>query len=197
MIPPRTTPATLALGAGAWLAGLGLYLLVQRLGAQRATPLPWTELDRAMPTTGWALPIYLANLVTAGLPFLAERDARRWRRAAIALGGAALAVLAIHLAWPTAIDRSAAPALPLLHALDGPGSAFPSLHALTAVFAAFYCRGLGVARAGLVAAWVWTTLVLVSCLALRQHGIADLAAGGLLGWLAARLAGADRPGAAP
>lgn len=192
MTTARTPVRWISLGVLGWLAGLALYLVIQRLGAPRAGVLPWTALDRAIPATAWALPVYLANLVTAGLPFLALREARRWRRAALALTAAVLMTLAVHLVWPTAVDRTAAPALPLLHAVDGAGNAFPSLHALTAVFAARLCHGLGIAPVALAGAWLWTALVLASCLALRQHGVADLAAGGLLGWITAHLAGVDR-----
>jgi hypothetical protein len=79
-------------------------------------------------------------------------------------------------------------------AVDCPTHACPSLHASLAVFSALWLNrvlgGLGCSRLGPIAVWLWALAILYATLAIRQHVLIDLVAGGTVGcstFLALRL----------
>jgi membrane-associated phospholipid phosphatase len=76
-----------------------------------------------------------------------------------------------------------------VYAGDNPYNDFPSLHTSLSVILAIHWFRLD-RRLG-VAAWIWTSLIVASTVLIKQHYLADLAAGGLLAygasWLSNRL----------
>lgn len=171
------------LGAGLYVAGFPLYLLVQRLGEGRSTAVPFTLLERAVPVWPAMIVIYLGQLVVIGLPFFLLTSRSQWWRAALGLTACCAVVLLCHAIWPTHVLRPVAtdPLLGWLHRVDGRGSAVPSLHAACAVYAAMLMQSLDDVPCGLlVFGWLWLAAVLLSCVSLRQHGWIDLAAGALI-----------------
>ncbi|HEX3716962.1 MAG TPA: phosphatase PAP2 family protein [Verrucomicrobiae bacterium] len=75
----------------------------------------------------------------------------------------------------------------LLVAIDNPFHGFPSLHAAFAIYSALCAervlRVLGWRSCMSAAAWTWATLILYSTLATKQHTLADIVFGGVLGTL--------------
>lgn len=185
------------LGVGIFIGSLPAYLAVQRAGSGRAVTMPWTAADLVIPLLPALLPVYLGQLTLVGLPFLFITDLRVWMRACAGLMAAAAISLSIHFLWPTQVDRpSDVPDLAALHAVDGVGSACPSLHAVCAIYGALLCHSLPFPAAHrrwlLALIWTWTATVLFACVSLRQHSLTDLAAGAVLGGTAALIAGVHR-----
>jgi membrane-associated phospholipid phosphatase len=84
-----------------------------------------------------------------------------------------------------------------LISIEGPGNAFPSLHAGLATYSWLYGRRLLAAERWawpteiLTVAALWVGLILVSTLLTRQHWTLDLAAGLVVGWAGDRWAFRD------
>lgn len=153
-----------------------------------ATVMEPSAIDLAIPFvegTSWIYLSYFLLLPIAVIAIPTSRDMTQF-----ALDVAFIAILSnlIFLFYPTAVERPSGPATDLayrlVHAVDAPTNACPSLHASLGLYSALWCHrllaGCGVAwlwRAGL---WAWATGILYATLALRQHVLADLLAGGSL-----------------
>jgi membrane-associated phospholipid phosphatase len=145
--------------------------------------------DRLIPFSDtavwWYLSIYL--LMPLG-PFLTadRRPILRYAAGVVIIG---LLADLIFIFWPTVCVRPDSHGANSLYraliAVDNPFHAFPSLHATFAVYSALcaqwalresrHCR---LWRAGL---WLWTLLILFATLATKQHLLADIVAGSVLG----------------
>lgn len=189
MIPRRVPAWWKVTFIAAYFVGIGCYFMVQHLGIGRETIMPWTALDLAVPAGPELMLIYLANLATVTLPFLAIGERAAWVRAVAGYAATTSACVLVHLLWPTAIDNRAVDLREwsFVQTLGGRGCAFPSLHAATAVYAAGLWQRLSPKLVLRILAWTWTTLVLVSCVSTRQHGILDLLAGAVVAVVALRL----------
>ena len=104
--------------------------------------------------------------------------------------------LLIFYFWPTAspspdIDWTQYPDMDILKNIDASGNAFPSLHVATAIFSGAWfqrlLRRFGAPQWALALNWIWCAGIVYSTLAIRQHVAVDVAAGLLLGAVAARL----------
>jgi membrane-associated phospholipid phosphatase len=168
----------------------GPYLLLQHHNCFPTITMPLTSLDRFIPfwpQTVWCyLSIYL--LMPIG-PFLMNERQQILRYAAgIMLIG--LVADAVFIFWPTSCPRPNAAGANAVYetliTIDNSLHAFPSLHAAFAIYSAM-C-GIRVVRevcdTGLLKGvlWVWAILILLSTLTTKQHVIADIVAGGLLGF---------------
>jgi membrane-associated phospholipid phosphatase len=72
-----------------------------------------------------------------------------------------------------------------VYAGDSPYNDFPSLHtSLSAILAIHWFR---IDRRLGIVAWAWSSLIIASTVLIKQHYVADLAAGGLLAYWASRL----------
>ena len=170
------------------------YFWVLQHPPHAPTIMPLTALDRAIPFQAATLPLYLSLWVYVSLaPGLI---AGRRELAAYALATVVLAVagLGIFLVWPTAVPVAGetwAPgsAFAFLKTTDATGNACPSLHVAFAVFTALelarLLRGLGAGRTTAIVNWLWCAGILYSTVATRQHVTLDVAAGAVLGALAA------------
>jgi membrane-associated phospholipid phosphatase len=111
-----------------------------------------------------------------------------------AMAGTCMIGLVIFYFWPTTvpmsdIDWALYPGVDFLKNLDAAGNAFPSLHVATAVFSGVWLqvllRRFGAPRWTRWLNGLWCLGIVYSTLATRQHVAVDVAAGLLLGVLAA------------
>jgi len=168
--------------------------------------MPWTRLDEAIPFQPAALPLYLSLWIFVLLPpALIEKKRELWQFAGAAVG-LAIVGLAFFLFWPTRVPawNYSGPeswAISRLKQIDATGNACPSLHVAYAVFVAFWCtrllRAMEAPRTFAGIGWIWCAGILYSTMATRQHVAWDVAAGVLLGAIAAvpfrSLSGNQRP----
>ncbi len=174
---------------GVRLIPLGLlfvivYGLAGSLAAGRdaiALAMPW---EAAAPFVPLAIWVYLSIFLVFSLPlFVLERDSLAWlmkRYVVVTLSAGML-----FMAFPTAVGLERPPAtglFGLLYALDGPYNAAPSLHVAYAVLILVTCaRALAGTRRAAVLGWL--VLIVASTWLTRQHQLADICAGALLGAL--------------
>ena len=181
-----------ALGVGTAVVCLLIYLGETRLAG---------SLDPVLVFRGiWTTPfweeavwIYVSQYALLVAPFLFLRAERRRYCTAIMLTYLVAGV--IHLAIPSYLerpslseatkedDRLTALVLESVYSKDQPVSVFPSLHmagSLVAVSAWWKWK-----RKSAPLGTLWCLAIAVSTLAIRQHVLADLIAGVVLGWLSA------------
>lgn len=170
----------------------GLYLLTAWIGEVRGpvldVRLPWDDAIPYLPL--FQYPYLLCYVVVAGL-FLITRDPRRLDRAFLAIGGANVVAFVIFALLPVmgpARDLVSQDArsgvLQFIHVVDNRFNAFPSLHVTNPWMVALI--SLCERR------WGWKTLlflaiaisVSMATLFVRQHYLADVAAGMGLAFLA-------------
>ena len=158
------------------------------------TFVPLIALDRLVGFRPEALPLYLSLWLYVSLaPALVIN-----RRELVSYGLATVVLsvigLGIFLFWPTAvaprdIDWSQHPTFSFLKSVDTSGNACPSLHVAFAVFTAIWferlLRKMGAGRFARGFNWLWCLGILYSTLAIRQHVVLDILAGGVLGTLVA------------
>jgi membrane-associated phospholipid phosphatase len=171
------------------------YIFLSRHALFPAHKLPMTWLDNraGFQPHPWAW-VYESNFALVGIvPWLiaTRGDLRRY-----VFGFALLALVSFLMfaLYPVASPRPPAPPdspfLVFITTVDGPLNAFPSLHAGTLVYALIWVKRLfGRTLHPLVATGllVWALLILFATLATKQHYAIDLAAGGVLGWLAGQI----------
>lgn len=165
--------------------------------------MPATAIDRLVPFSPIALPIYASLWLYVSLPPALIES----RSSLIAYGMAAaamcLAGLISFLIWPTAvppadIDWALYPGFGILKSVDLTGNACPSLHAASAVFSCVWLdrqlRELGGNPLGRYLNALWCAAIVYSTIATRQHVALDALAGIALGVVAAIL---SRPFVSP
>ncbi len=172
------------------------YFHVLRHPAYPTTVMPVIWLDRLISFEPLALPAYLSLwLYVSLLPaFFATRP--ELYRYGLAMTLMCVFGLSIFYFWPTAapapdIDWTQYPEMDFLKNIDASGNALPSLHVATAVFSGVWFHHL-LRRFGgplwiLMLNWTWCIAIIYSTLAVRQHVTVDVAAGLVLGGVAAWL----------
>ena len=172
--------------------GAYFYLLKHPAFPIAVMPLTWP--DHLIGFEPLALPVYLSLWVYVSLPPLFFGDRGELLRYGAAIALTCLAGLLVFYIWPTAapapdIDWPKYPHMLFLKNMDAAGNACPSLHVATAVFSGIWLHHL--LRRFAVPAWLlavnalWCFGIAYSTLATRQHVAVDVAAGLLLGGLAA------------
>ena len=174
--------------------GAYFYLLKNPASTPHVMPLIW--LDKLVPFQPHAFTIYVSLWFYVSLPpiLLSTRHELYQYGTAIAL--TCLTGLVVFYFWPTAvpspdINWSLYPGMEFLKNVDASGNACPSLHVATALFSGMWLHHL-LRRIG-SPAWllgvnaVWCAGIIYATLATRQHVAIDVAAGVLLGGLAAIL----------
>ena len=165
----------------------GLYWMTQSYPRRIPTEMVPTHLDNAipfLPATAW---LYQSLFLAMPLTFFLLRDGREIRRFFWGITGLCVAANLIFILFPTTMIRPFPPTSwayqHLILAIDGPGNAFPSLHAALGVFT-FLCawRTPGARWVRLVGIG-WLMLLLISTLTTKQHVLMDLAGGVILGGL--------------
>jgi len=168
-----------------------LYFVIADLTRGRPTHAPEIGIDRILPVQpAWML-VYASLYVFIWiLPMLVVRQQEVFRRGLLGYLMAMLVAYAGFLLYPTAAPRPAdvpgdgfaAWSLRLAYSLDPPYNCFPSLHVAWAFVSALTCyrvhRGVG------IAAGCWAALIGVSTLYTKQHYVADVIAGTLMGYVA-------------
>jgi len=174
-------------GIVAYCASLGLYLLIANVCVDRAIIVPWTRFDHAVPVMPVLLAVYIGQLFVLGIPFLLIDDFWRWLRAVLGLTAVALISFIIYLVFPTALELppSVGSGIDAMRSFDCRGNAMPSLHAACALYGVMLMHGLTGSKSVMAVAWIWTSLVLLACVSLRQHTILDVVTGAALGALIA------------
>lgn len=172
------------------------YFHVLRHPAYPTTVMPVIWLDRLISFEPLALPVYLSLWLYVGLlpAFFATRP--ELYRYGLAMTLMCVFGLSIFYFWPTAapapdIDWTQYPEMDFLKHIDASGNALPSLHVATAVFSGVWFHHL-LRRFGgplwiLMLNWTWCIAIIYSTLAVRQHVTVDVAAGLVLGGVAAWL----------
>lgn len=167
------------------------YLVVGAYARGRTLHMPELALDRAWPVQSvWTL-VYGSLYFAVFLPMVVLRQEEHIRRTLWALVMIWIVGSAGWLIYPTMLPRPPPAtlgdgfcdwALQIAYSWDAPYNCFPSLHVAQAVLAAATCnlvsRGIG------LAAGVWASLIAISTLFTKQHYVADVIAGALLGALA-------------
>jgi hypothetical protein len=150
----------------------------------RSLALP---LDARIPFLLDSVVVYWSILPMGLLPIFVVRDARLFRRVALAYAATIALCFACFLLWPvTSVglrpDATAYAALGfpgwllrLLHFLDPPMNLFPSLHLALATLAALTALRANVALGAVALAWA--ACILVSVCTTKQHFVLDALAG--------------------
>lgn len=189
-----TTEWRLKLGLGLLLNAVfwSGYQLLSRHAYFPLREIPLTVLDRAITFQpifwGW---IYLSQFVLTGMvPLLLTQREDLWRYVRTVGIMSSLSGV-VFVVFPTSAPArdAAIQTIPMrfLSVADGPLNAMPSLHAAFVVAMILLSRRVFGSRT-LVALGLWGVAILFSTLATKQHYALDLLAGGVLGWLADRVA---------
>ena len=188
---PQHFPPTRRAAAGALLFSgvMGAYMLVGHGTTHATNAPPWaTPLDDAIPFTPHAvwpyLGFYFGTFVITGLHV---REARVFRATVVAFACMSALAFPFFLLWPAAYPRPTVDgaqslshtAVAILQVQDPPTNTFPSLHVANSVLCAAALRRAG-HPAWRGSAWL-AACVALSVLLLKQHWVADVLAGGVLG----------------
>jgi membrane-associated phospholipid phosphatase len=188
-------------GSVIFVAFWAVYFALENfVTANKVIVMPESALDRIIPFRPTCAFFYISQFLTMpAIMWLLDS-----RRAVVAcfqaVGIIMLAGFMAFCFYPTAIARPSCPSgqhffYSLIARYDLPRNACPSLHAAFAVVVAACARNVfrgwkhGLWLVGF--SWLWTGLVVVSTLLIKQHVVLDLIVGGLLGmasWLAANWA---------
>ena len=172
------------------------YFYLLRHPAYPPTLMPVTALDRLIAFEPLAFPLYASLWVYVSIlpAFFEDRQELLhygWSMTLMCVLG-----LLIFYFWPTAapspgIDWTQYPDMDILKNIDASGNACPSLHVATAIFSGVWfhtlLRRFGAPLWVLLLNWIWCVGIVYSTLAIRQHVAVDVAAGLLLGAVAALL----------
>jgi membrane-associated phospholipid phosphatase len=180
---------TVGITAFTWLFFIA-YFHVLRNPAYPVTLMPLTALDHLIPLQPpWLIAYFSLWLYIGFAPALqltfAELVAYGAWITALCLTG-----LALFYFWPTAIpprppDVPSFPGFAVLHGVDAPGNACPSMHVAAAIFSAIWIdhllRQMRAPRALRITNAAWFLAIAYSTLAIKQHVLLDALAGALLG----------------
>lgn len=174
----------------------GAYFFLLKHPANAVTEMPLTLLDRLISFEPLTMPLYVSLWVYVSLPPALLATRQELYAYGRAMAGTCLTGLVIFFLWPTAvpaadIDWARYPGVDFLKSLDASGNACPSLHVATAIFSCLWLhyllRRFGAPRWMRLLNGLWCAGIVYSTLATRQHVAVDVAAGLLLGGLAAVL----------
>jgi membrane-associated phospholipid phosphatase len=192
-----------AIGTTAFMTGFFfIYLYLLKNPIRPVSVMPLTILDNWIGFRPEALPLYFSLWFYVSLTPALLDTKRQLYSYLLHVGGLCLAGLACFLAWPTAIPATdlawhGYPGFSLLKGIDNAGNACPSLHVATAVFSGIWLGRLlsetDSPRLLRALNWVWCCGIVYSTLAVKQHVVVDVLAGGLLGVAVAALSLAMRP----
>lgn len=188
---PAERAAVYALVLLPWLA---LYEAVRALGIPAGAITLYLPFERHLPVMEWTEVFYGATYLFVFLAPLAAASARSLKEFSVAgllaTGAGTLMFLIIPV---TAPPRDFIPRgfpgqlLQWERALDTPAAAFPSFHVIWAILAARVWADAFPAWKMLW--WGCAGLISLGCVTTGTHAIADVAAGGLIAWMAIRSPG--------
>lgn len=185
------------------------YLYIQRNPVFEVTQIPATALDRWIGFRPSALGLYLSLWVYTALPVALQPDLRQLARYGLHIGLMCATSLLIFVFWPTSVSASVGARegngmFAIMYAVDTNGNACPSLHVAAAVFSCIWLHAmLREVSAPVWPRWMnllWCVGICYSTLAVKQHLLIDLIAGGALGvaagWWSLKIALRNRPASA-
>jgi membrane-associated phospholipid phosphatase len=173
-----------------------IYFTLQRVTYFPIRQLPPSPVDRAIPfMADWVWAYQSVYLLLTAVPWLVDREEalRRYARGFLVLSSIGFACfLVVPLEVPRPLT-AANPMFRLLVSYDAPVNTLPSLHVGLAVYTVLF--GVAYWQPRLIrGAWllvlgttgVWTIAIAFSALAIKQHYLADLAAGAALAYVVHR-----------
>lgn len=172
------------------------YLYLLKNPVFPVTIMPLSFLDSAVGFKPDTLFLYGSLWFYVTLPAALQATRRDLVYYALAVGTLCAAGLACFLFWPTAvpaehIDWNRDFGFSILKRVDAAGNACPSLHVATAVFSAAWLNRqlfeVGAPRLVRAFNWAWCVGIAYSTMATKQHVAVDVAAGAIMGMLAASL----------
>lgn len=180
---------TLGITAFTWLFFIG-YFHVLRNPAYPATLMPQTVVDEFISFQPAALFPYLTLWLYIGFAPALQQTFRHLVVYGAWISALCVTGLTLFYFWPTTVpprlmDVSGYPGFALLHGVDAPGNACPSMHVAVAIFSAICLDDLlrlvrAPAALRLINA-AWFVAIAYSTMATKQHLALDVAAGALLG----------------
>lgn len=187
-----------------WLKGTGttvfmvlffiVYLHLLHHPEFAVTLIPETGFDRWIGFHPWALVPYLTLWVYVSLPPALMPDRPTLLRYGVAVGLMCAVGLMIFWIWPNAVppmqlNWGGMPGFDQLKHIDGAGNACPSLHVASALFSGIWLhrilRDIDSPPSLRLANLLWCLVIVYSTMAIKQHLLLDVLAGGLLGGVAA------------
>ena len=187
----RTLPLLKATGNTVFLViFFYCYLYIQRNPVFEVTQIPATGIDRWIGFQPSALGLYLSLWVYTALPVAFQPDLRQLARYGMHIGLMCAISLMIFMLWPTSVSaavgqREGSGMFAIMYAVDTNGNACPSLHVAAAVFSCMWLHVM--LRQVSAPTWprwlnvIWCAGICYSTLAVKQHLLIDLIAGGALG----------------
>ena len=175
--------------AWVWAFFIGYFWLLGN-PAWPVTVMPLTALDHLIPFQPVTLGAYLSLWLYVGIGPGLQLTFRELLIYGLWAGALCLSGLALFYFWPTAVpplgfDVSGYPGFKMLQGVDAAGNACPSMHVAIAMFTVIRLEHLlrgARAPLGLRALNVaWFLAISWSTLAIKQHVVIDVLAGGLLG----------------
>ena len=172
------------------------YFYLLKHPAYPVTTMPLTALDAAIGFQPVTLFLYLSLWLYVTLPPALQATRHTLIYYGLAVAILCIAGLTFFFFWPTAvpatnIDWQQYYGFSLLKGVDAAGNACPSLHVATAVFSGIWLNRvlceMGAPRLVRKFNWFWCAGIVYSTLATKQHVALDMAAGVILGILAAAL----------
>ena len=184
-----------------WAFFVGYFHLL-RFPAHAVTTVPVTALDRLIPFQPETLIAYLSLWVYVGTAPGLQATFRELLSYGFWAGVLLLTGLGLFWWWPTQVppgnyDAKGFPGFELMRGIDAAGNACPSMHVAIAIYTAIWMEWL-LRRVG-APGWLrginalWFAAIAYSTLALKQHVVVDVIAGGLLGGGIAALSLRYRP----
>lgn len=154
-----------------------VYMLVNRFHLYAPVQLPLSSLDRSLPLSPWAMPLYLSHFIFLPFTLLSVRSHAAYLRALKAMSLAAVVSCAVFLLYPTTYPRveSINFWFNYLNRLDTPANCFPSLHVALAAVAAWAIYEDG--RPWFPLASAWCLGIVLSTILVKQHYAADALGG--------------------
>jgi membrane-associated phospholipid phosphatase len=155
------------------------YSLVNHCHLRTPVLLPLSFIDKAVPFSPWAMPLYLSHFIFLPFALLSLRGFPVFLRALKAMALATALACVVFLVYPTTFPRveSSGFWFGFLNFIDTPANCFPSLHVGMASIAAWSL--LEDRRPWAPLGGAWALAIIFSTVLVKQHYAAD-AAGGLL-----------------
>lgn len=174
---------------GTWIFFIG-YFHVLRHSPHAVTLMPLTWLDRWIPFQPQTLIAYFSLWLYVGVGPGLQLSFRELLVYSLWIGALCMAGLGFFYFWPTQVPPIVPylpgfPGFALLHGVDAPQNACPSMHVAAAMFTAVHIGDvLRRARTPLflrIFNWLWFLAIAYSTLSVKQHVVLDVLAGALLG----------------
>jgi membrane-associated phospholipid phosphatase len=194
----RTVFAT-SLLTGLFFVG---YLFVQRHPAYAPVMMPLTFLDLLIPFQAPLLLAYVSIWLYVGVGPGIQRGLRDFLTYGAWLSGLCGVGLAVFYFWPTQVPAPIVAAtgilgFDMLHRIDATSNACPSMHVAVAIFTAIRVdetlRSIRSPWPMRMLNGAWFVVIAYSTLAIKQHVVLDVVAGGALGTVFALMSLRWRP----